>query len=115
MGFCGSEEVTDFIENRVTARTGGTLTLFRSRLRMRLPKAVIGFLIRFTFPHDGDMMIVFDVIVEIVFSLGEILNVFSCKALQGDTVFAGKRHFIEKLLSLCEVVLVIRYHHSVVS
>ncbi len=43
MGFCGSEEITDFIENRVTARTGGTLTPFRSRVRVRLPKAVEGF------------------------------------------------------------------------
>ncbi len=61
------------------------------------------------------MMLVFDVIVEIVFSLGEILNVFSCKALQGDTVFAGNRHFIGKRLLLYEAVLAIRYHHSVAS
>ena len=115
MGFWTSEEITDFIENLVTARTGGTLTLLRSRVRVRLPKAIKGFPICFAFPHDGDMMLVFDVIVEIVFSLGEILNVFSCKALQGDTVFAGERHFIEKRLLRDGRASEIRYRHSTAS
>jgi len=99
MGFWTSEEITDFVENLITTLTGGTLALLRSRFRVSLPEAVKGFPVCFAFPHCGDMMLVFDVIVEIVFSLGEILNVFGCKALQGDTIFTRERHFtLEKRL-----------------
>lgn len=43
MRFWASEEITDFVENLITARTGGTLALLRCRFRVRLPKAVKGF------------------------------------------------------------------------
>jgi len=88
------EEVADFIENLITAYTGGTLALLSSRSRVLFPEAFKGFLLRFAFPHDGNMMHLFDVIVELIFVLGKVPNVFDCKALQGDTVFTREGHFI---------------------
>ena len=116
MGFGGFEEITDFVQNLITAYTGGTLALLSSCLGVLLPETLEGFLLRFTFPHDGNVMFGFDVVVELVLVLGKVPNVFDCETLQGDTVFTGEGHLITgKRLLLYEAVLAIRYHHSVVS
>lgn len=94
MGFGGFEEITDFVENLITAYTGGTLALLSSRSRVLFPETLEGFLLRFTFPHDGNVMLGFDVVVELIFVLGKVPNVFDCEAFQGDTVFTGEGHFI---------------------
>jgi len=110
------EEVADFIENLITAYTGGTLALLSSRSRVLFPETLEGLLLRFAFPHDGNVMLGFDVVVELIFVLGKVPNVFDCETLQGDAVFTREGHFITgKRLLLYEAVLAIRYHHSVAS
>ena len=89
MGVGRLEKITDFVENFITARTGGTLALLSSGRRVVFPEAVKGLLLRFAFPHDGNVMFGFDVIVELIFVLGKVPNVFDCETLQGDTVFTG--------------------------
>lgn len=78
MGVGRLEEVADFIENLITARTGGTLALLSSRSRVFFPETLEGLLLRFTFTHDGNVMHLFDVIVELIFVLGKVPNVFDC-------------------------------------
>lgn len=94
MGFGGFEEITDFVENLITAYTGGTLALLSSRSRVLFPETLEGFLLRFTFPHDGNVMLGFDVVVELIFVLGKVPNVFDCETLQGDAVFTREGHLI---------------------
>jgi len=116
VGVVGFQEVANSIQDSVTAYTGGTLALLSSSLGVFLPEAVKGFLLRFVLPHDGNVMLGFDVVVELIFVLGQVPNVFDCESLQGDTVFTSEGHFIlGKRLWLDEAVLVIRYHHSVAS
>lgn len=81
MGVGGFEEIADFIENIVTARTGGTLALLPSCCGVLFPEAFKGLLFCFAFTHDGNVMLGFDVVVELIFALGKVLNVFGCKAL----------------------------------
>ena len=117
MGVGRLEEVADFIENLIiTARTGGTLALLSSCSRVLLPEAFKGLLLRFAFTHDGNVMHGFDVIVELVLVLGELLDILGLQAVEGNTVFTREGHFITgKRLLLYEAVLAIRYHHSVAS
>jgi len=110
------EEVADFIENLITARTGGTLALLPSRSRVLFPEAFKGYLFCFAFTHDGNVMHLFDVIVELVLVLGKFLDILGLQAVEGNTVFTGEGHLITgKRLWLYEAVLVIRDRHSVAS
>ncbi len=94
MGVGRLEEVADFIENLITARTGGTLALLSSRSRVFFPETVKGLLLRFAFTHDGNVMHDFDVIVELVLVLGKLLDILGLQAVKGNTVFTGEGHFI---------------------
>ena len=116
MGVGCLEEVTDFIENLITAYTGGTLAPLPSCLGVFLPEAFKGYLFRFAFTHDGNVMHSFDVIVELVLVLGKLLDILGRHAVEGNTVFTREGHLITgKRLLLYEAVLAIRYHHSVAS
>jgi hypothetical protein len=94
MGVWTSEPITDFIENRVTARTGGTLALLRSRVRVSLSETLKGFPIRFPCFHDGDVVFAFNVFVELFFGFGEILDILGLQAVKGYAVFTGEGHLI---------------------
>ncbi len=110
------EEVTDFVENLITAYTGGTLALLSSCLGVFLPETLEGLLLRFALTHDGNVMHGFDVIVELVLVLGEFLDILDRQAVEGDTVFTGEGHLITgKRLLLYEEVLAFRYRHSTAS
>lgn len=76
MGVGRFEKIADFVENLITAYTGGTVALLSSSLGVFLPEAVEGLLLRFALTHDGNVMFGFDVIVELIFVLGKVLNVF---------------------------------------
>jgi len=76
VGVGGFQEIADSIQDSVTADTGGTVALLSSSLGVFLPEAVEGLLLRFALTHDGNVMFGFDVIVELVLVLGEVLNVF---------------------------------------
>jgi len=110
------EEVTDFVENLITAYTGGTLALLPSCLGVLLPEAFEGYLFCFAFTHDWNMMHGFDVIVELVLVLGKFLDILGRHAVEGNTVFTRKGHLITgKRLWLYEAVWAIQYPHSVAS
>ena len=121
MGVGGFEEVTDFIENLITARTGGTLAPLPSCLGVLLPEAFKGCLFCFVFTHDGNVMHGFDVIVELGLVLGKLLDILGLQAVEGYAVFTREGHFIHyqittgKRLWLYEAVWATRYPHSVAS
>lgn len=116
MGFGGFEEITDFVENLITADTGGTLALPPSCLGIFLPETIEGFLLRFALTHDGYVVHGFYVVVELVLVLGKVLDILDLQAVEGNTVFTREGHLITgKRLWLYEAVWAIRYPHSVAS
>ncbi len=94
MGVGRLEEIADFIENLITAGTGGTLALLPSCLGVLLPEAFKGYFFCFAFTHDGNVMHSFDVIVELVLVLGKFLDILDLQAVEGYAVFTREGHFI---------------------